>query len=42
MGSIVRERYNRNSALTRSIITRLQCVYNTVIDIIEPITVPGL
>jgi len=26
MGSIVRQHYNRNSALTRSIITRLQCI----------------
>jgi len=26
MGSIVRERYNRNSALTRSVIMRLQCI----------------
>jgi len=36
MGSIVRERYNRNSALTRSVITRLQCIEKSKTIITKP------
>jgi len=35
MGFIVRQRYNQNSALTRSVITRLQCMWLYLLQLLK-------